>query len=406
LERKDNWKKNTILFLTSQTISMTGSMLVQYAITWYITLETQSGLMMTISIICGFLPMFFISPFAGVWADRYSRKKLIILSDSLIAIATLILAILFIMGFEAIWLLFVASAIRSLGTGIQVPSVGAFLPQIVPQDKLTRVNGINSSIQAFVTLLSPMASGALMSFASIDIIFFIDVITAAIAIFILLVFLDVPLHAKAIAKEKGSYLEDIRKGIEYINNNSFIKAIFIFCAIYFVLISPLAFLTPLQVARSFGSDVWRLTAMEMAFSIGMMIGGILIAYWGGFKNRLHTMAMASGVISICTLALGMIRVFWIYSLLMGIIGLAMPFFNTPFTVVLQEKVHGNYLGRVFGVLNMISSSVMPLAMVLFGPLADIVKIEWLLIVTGLLMLVQSTFLISNKVLFQAGKQSE
>lgn len=93
------------LFLSSQTISLFGSMLVQYAITWYITLKTQSGAMMTISIICGFLPTFFFS-FAGVWADRYNRKLLIALSDSLIALSTLILAILFFMGFDSIWLLF------------------------------------------------------------------------------------------------------------------------------------------------------------------------------------------------------------------------------------------------------------------------------------------------------------
>lgn len=112
----NNWRKNITLFLSSQTISLFGSMLVQYAITWYITLNTQSGIMMTISIICGFLPTFFLSPFAGVWADRYNRKMLIIMSDCMIAVATLIMAILFFMGYDDLWLLFLASAIRALGS--------------------------------------------------------------------------------------------------------------------------------------------------------------------------------------------------------------------------------------------------------------------------------------------------
>ncbi|HEX2980121.1 MAG TPA: MFS transporter, partial [Anaerolineaceae bacterium] len=175
-----NWKKNTVLFLTSQTISLFGSFLVQYAITWHITLETQSGVMMTLSIISGFLPTFFLSPFAGVWADRYNRKLLIILSDSLIAVSTLVLAVLFLMGYDSIWLLFAASAVRAVGAGIQSPAVSAFLPGLVPEDQLTRVNGINSSIQALVTLVSPMASGALLAMATIEAIFFIDVVTAAI----------------------------------------------------------------------------------------------------------------------------------------------------------------------------------------------------------------------------------
>ncbi|NLG31992.1 MAG: MFS transporter, partial [Syntrophomonadaceae bacterium] len=171
-----NWKKNIILFLASQTLSLFGSSLVQYAIMWYITLTTQSGIMMTIYIVCGLLPTFFLSPIAGVWADRYNRKTLIVLSDSVIAVSTLILAVLFLLGYNAIWLLFVASAIRAFGAGVQTPTVGAFLPQMVPQEQLTRVNAINSSIQSMVMLVSPMLSAALLSMATIEIIFFLDVI--------------------------------------------------------------------------------------------------------------------------------------------------------------------------------------------------------------------------------------
>ena len=160
---KENWLKNIILFLSSQTISLFGSSLVQYAIMWHITLTTESGLMMTLYIICGFIPTFILSPVAGVWADRYNRKMLIILSDGLIATATLVLAILFLMGFDAIWLLFVMAAIRAFGTGIQTPAVGAILPQIVPKDKLTKVNGANGSIQAVIMFVSPMVSAALLA---------------------------------------------------------------------------------------------------------------------------------------------------------------------------------------------------------------------------------------------------
>ena len=406
MDIKSNWKKKTILFLASQSISLFGSMLVQYAITWHITLETQSGVMMSIAIICGFLPTFFLSPFAGVWADRYNRKVLIILSDSLIAIATLILAILFFMGFESIWLLFVVSAIRAVGSGIQAPAVGAILPQLVPGDKLTKVNATNSSIQSLIMLVSPMLSGALLTMASIEAIFFIDVITAAIAVTILLLFLHVPVHAKALMKQKINYFEDMREGIKYINNHGFLKTLFVFCAIYFVLVAPLAFLTPLQVSRSFGDDVWRLTATEVAFSVGMMVGGIIMAAWGGFKNKLHSMVLANLVIAVCTFALGIIPVFWIYLFFMSMVGLVMPVFNTPFTVLLQQKVEQDFLGRVFGVLNMISSSFMPLAMLVFGPVADFIKIEWLLIGTSLLMLVQSIAMVRSKVLLEAGKPIE
>lgn len=398
-----NWKKDTILFLGSQTISLLGTMLVQYAISWYITLKTQSGVMMTISIICGFLPTFFISPFAGVWADRYNRKTLIILSDSMIAISTLILAILFFIGYDSVWLLFVISAIRAIGSGIQTPAVGALLPQLVPEDKLIKVNATNSSIQSVVTLVSPMISGALLNIATIETIFFIDVITAAIAVLILLLFLHVQSHAKALNMQSISYFSDMRQGFSYIKNHEYLKTIFSFIAIYFVLIAPVAFLTPLHITRNFGEDVWRLTTISVVYSVGMMAGGVIVASWGGFKNKIHSMVFSILSIGACTFALGIIPVFWIYIIFMGLIGMAMPFFNTPFTVLLQEKVEGSFLGRVFGVLGMISSITMPLAMLVYGPVADFIKIEWLLIGTGLLMFVQSLFMLGNKVLIEIGK---
>lgn len=399
----NNWQKNTVLFLLSQTVSLFGTSLVQYAIMWYVVLRTQSGVMMTVMIICGFLPSFFLAPFAGVWADRYNRKALIIVSDAMIALTTLILAILFHFGYDALWMLFVMSGVRALGTGVQSPAIGAFLPQIVPEDQLTRVNAANSSIQSFVMLISPMVSGALLTMATLEIIFFIDVITAAAAVMILSLFLHVPVHAKALRRQATGYFGDMREGFLYIKKHKFIKAFFLFSTIFFILAAPAAFLTPLQVARSFGDDVWRLTAIEIIFSGGMMVGGILIASWGGFKNKVHTMVLSNLLIGVFTFALGVIPVFWIYLVFMALIGVVIPMFNTPAMVLIQQKVEEDFLGRVFGVMSMIASIMMPIGMLVFGPVSDFIRIEWLLIGTGVLLIVQSSFMLGSKVLIEAGQ---
>ncbi|QJX61117.1 MFS transporter [Niallia circulans] len=405
VNNKENWYRNIVLFLSSQTISLFGSSLVQYAIMWHITLTTESGLMMTLYILCGFLPTFLLSPVAGVWADRYNRKLLIMISDGLIAFATLILALLFLMGYDSIWLLFVMAAVRAFGTGVQTPSVGAILPQIVPKDKLTKVNGVNGSIQAVIMFVSPMVSAALLTMASIEAVFFIDVITAAIAIFTLLAFLKIPAHQKASLEQSTSYFSDFKEGLKYVHHHAFLKKFFIYFSIFFVLMAPAAFLTPLQVTRSFGDDVWRLTAIEIAFSIGMMVGGGVIATWGGFENKVKTMTLASIIMGVCTFALGMIPFFWIYLVFMALFGVAMPIFNTPTTVLLQEKIEEGFLGRVFGVMGMISTSMMPIGMLIFGPLADFIKVEWLLLGTGIFIMILSIFLGKDKALIEAGKPS-
>ncbi len=397
-----SWKRNIILFLASQTVSLFGSSLVQYAIMWYITLNTKSGVMMAISIICGFLPTFFVSPFAGVWADRFSRKLLIIASDSFIAVSTLILAVLFFLGYDALWLLFVVSAIRSVGTGIQSPAVSAVLPQVVPEDKLTKVNAVNTSIQSFVTLVSPMASGALLSIAPIEMIFMIDVITAAIAVVIMTFFVRIPLHAKALVQHVTGYFEDLHLGLRYIRQHGFIKEFFLFLAVYFFLASPVAFLTPLQVTRTYGEDVWRLTAIEIVFSAGTMAGGLIMAYWKGFRSRVYTMFMASSILGLSTFALGLKSGFVVYLAFMAVAGVAMPFFNTPAIVMLQEKVEMDYMGRVFGVLGMITSIMMPFGMLIFGPMADAIRIEFMLICTGILMLAEGFLLIRSKAILKEG----
>ena len=357
----------------------------------------------TISILCGFLPNLVLSPFAGVWADRYNRKKLIIFSDSFIAVSTLIVAVVFLLGYEAFWMFYAVMVLRAIGSAAQSPAIGAILPQMVPEDKLTRVNAVNGSLQSFINLISPMVSGALLTFAEIEIIFFIDVATAAIAVFILLFFLNIPAHAKASVKQTVGYFSDMKAGYQYVKGHDYLKRFFIYAAFFMFFAAPAAFLTPLQVTRSFGDDVWRLTAIEIVFSGGMMLGGLLMASWAGFKNKYHTMVLSNIIIGAATFALGIVLNFWVYLFFMAVIGLALPMFNTPSMVILQQKVEGDFLGRVFGVMSMLSSAMMPLGMLIFGPLADFLPIENLLIWTGILITILSFIMWKDKILLEAGK---
>jgi MFS transporter, DHA3 family, macrolide efflux protein len=400
------WKRNATIFLATQALSLLGSSLVQYALMWNVTLSTKSGVMMTLYIICGFVPTFLLSPFAGVFADRFDRRKIIMLSDGLIALVTLALALALSLagGRHTLWLMFLAAAIRSLGSALQGPAVGAFLPQLVPEDKLTRVSGINGSMQSVIMLVSPMLSGALLSLAPLQTVFFIDVVTAAIAIGSLALFLPVPPHEKALRKQEVSYFEDMRLGFRYIRGHRSLLSFFAYLSLFLFFVTPAAFLTPLQVTRSFGADVWRLTAIEIAFSAGMMAGGGLIAAWGGFKNRVRTMLLSNLVMALCTIALGFVPIFWLYLVFMGLFGVAMPFFNTPSAVMLQEQVETSYLGRVFSVMTMLSTSLMPMGMLVFGPLAELVPIERLLLGSGAVLLVMAIGLPFNRRLIEAGRK--
>jgi len=251
-----------------------------------------------------------------------------------------------------------------------------------------------------------MAAGTLMTFAPVQTIFFIDVGTAALAVSILLFLLKTEPMEKSAERRAAGYFHDLKEGIAYQRSHPYLRRFFLFSTLFFVLIAPAAMLTPLQVVRSFGEEVWRLTAIEIAFSAGMMGGGALAGIWKGFKNRVHTMALATGLFGLTTLGLGLVPWFWIYLALMAGCGLSVPLYNTPAVVILQERVEPEQLGRVFGVMTMISSAAMPLAMLFFGPIADILRIEVLLIATGVLIGLLSFFLLGSKTLVEAGRRGE
>jgi DHA3 family macrolide efflux protein-like MFS transporter len=256
--------------------------------------------------------------------------------------------------------------------------------------------------------VAPMISAALMSFASLESLFFLDVITAGIGIAILFFFVKVPKFetAETVNDEhrKGvDYFRDLKEGLQYIRKHGYILRLVILAAAFSFLSSPASFLTPLQVARKFGEEIWRLSFMEIVFSVGMMLGGVLIGIWGGFKNKIYTMAFACFLFGIEAFVLGIVPNFWIYAAISGAAGLTVPFYNTPSMVLLQTKVEPAFMGRVMSVFTMMGSIMLPVGMMLFGPLADIMSIDYLMIGTGILLFLLGIPFLTSKQLREAGK---
>jgi DHA3 family macrolide efflux protein-like MFS transporter len=370
--------------------------------------------MMTLFTVAGFLPMFFISPFAGVWADRFNRKYIINIADGAVAFVSLLAAVFIMAGVDSIGVLLFCAVMRSFGQGVQMPAVGAFIPDIVPQEQLTKINGFQSSIQSFITLTTPAISGAMMAFAPLETLFFLDVITALIGISIVLFFVKPSMAAQVPEKEipvtetpehKGAaYFHDLKEGIKYIKKHGYVLRMIILTAVFLFFFAPAAFLTPLQVTRNFGNDVWRLSAIEITFSIGVMTGGILIGVWDGFKNRIYTMSLSCALCGLLAAGLGLAPNFLLYLVIMALLGLAFPLWNAPSMVLLQTIVEPAFMGRVLSVFTMVSSTMMPLGMVVFGPVADIVSINTLLVGTGIVVALLCIPMMTSKTLLEAGRR--
>jgi len=400
-----NWKRNITFFIAGQMISFVGSLLVQYAIFWYINLETESGTILTIAIIASFIPLLIFSPIAGVLADKMNRKLLIVIADSTIALVTLITALLFSLGNIEIWMLIVVTAVRGIGQAIHGPAIGAAIPLMVPQDKLMRVQGIQTGIQSAFNVLGPIVAAILISWFSIGFLFYIDTVTAVIGVLTLLLFVTIPKHVNEGRPKTTNGVQDFVAGLKYVKTHQFLIPFFIYLFFVLILVSPVAFLSPLQVVRSFegfGDEVFRLTMVEVSFSLGMTMGALIVAWWGGFKNRIITAGIAISIMGFGVLMLGIVTNFYVYFAFMLMQGIVLPFYNTPMTVILQEQVDPAYMGRVTSISTMINSVAMPIGIALFGPLADIIDIEWLMIASGGLMLVFGLLYFINQPMMKAG----
>lgn len=380
---RPHWKRDVVVFLTGQTVSLFGSMLVQYAVMWHLTLTTKSGVVLALAALFGFLPQAIVSIFGGVWADRLNRKMLIIVADLTIAASTLTLALLMISGVDALWLIFATLAIRSTGAGIQSPAVSALIPQITPTEHLMRVNGVLGSVQSAMALLAPAVAGILYANFSIVSIFFVDVVTAVVGVS-LLATIAVPTIVRT---EKTGYFEDLVEGVRYIAHHAFVRWLLVLFGVVFLLVVAPSYLTPLMVARTFGDEVWKLTVLELAFSVGMVLGGVIIAVWGGTKNRVIMIVASSALFGVLAIAMGLSTNLYVFFGFMAILGLAVPFFSTPSMTLLQETVEPERQGRVFGFVGIVMAVAMPLGMVVFGPLADAISVELILIGTGVIMFV-------------------
>lgn len=385
--KQENWKGRTLLFLISQSITLFGSTMVQMAIVWYVTLNTSSGIWVAAFSVCSYLPEFLISFLGGVWADRYHRKKLIIGADFMIALVTLamILLIPYISGRKFfLWALLMMSVLRSMGAGIQTPAVNAVIPQFVPGEQLLRFNGINAAIQSGVRFAAPAAAGVLLTVNTLRGVLLVDILTAILGIGMLSV-VRIPFQKEA--NIKTSVAADLRAGISYAFFDKLIGRILMVYGLFVFLCVPSGFLAGLLVRRVYGDSYGYLTLVELIGFAGMAAGGILISIWGSFINRKTMLQRGLIVFGVMSFFMGVTTNFICYLVLMAVYGIALTVVQTTITTFLQDETGDSMQGRVFGLLSSVYSGFMPAGMAIFGPLADMIPLQWIMMSSGIMLII-------------------
>ena len=377
----ERWRANVTIFLGGQTVSLFGSMIVQYAVMWYVTLETKSGWALALYALAAFAPQGIVSIFGGTLADRVNRRILAMTSDGIIALTTLALALIMMSGITELWIILLAVGVRSVGAGVQQPAVQAMIPQITPPDQLMRINGLFGTVQSVMTLIAPAAAGLVFGLVGIVPTFFIDVVTAVIGIG-LMAFVRVP-SLQRMTQAATGYFADLADGLRYVARHGVVRWLLLVFTIIFLLTVAPSFLTPLMVARSFGDEPWMLAGLEIAFGIGMTLGGVAVSTVLAKRSRLGLILFSTFGFAVLNVALGFSPNLWVFYGFMFLFGLVVPAFSAPFMTLIQETSDPEKLGRVFSYVGIVMALATPMGMVAFGPLADVVSVQLLLVLGGM-----------------------
>jgi len=391
LKTENNWKKQFFPFWSSQMLSLLGSALVQFSLVWWLTKETGSATVLAMATMFALIPEIVIQPFAGAITDRIDRKKVIIISDASIALATLVLGIFFFFDKVEVWYIYAIMMIRGIGSAFHFPAEQASVSLMVPRDQLSRIAGLNQAAKGIINIVSAPLGALVMELVGVEGSLLIDVVTAALAIGIVS-FVIIPRQPELEKKDGswfGTVMTDMKDGLRYLIGWKGIMVITVMALIFKIALSPAFSLIPLLVSSYFGGDAAQYSMVEVAVGIGIIVGGSILGVWGGFKRKTYTMFLGGLGIGLGMIALGSIPQDGFYYSLptLFVIGFMVPMVDGSLMAIMQEKIDNEYQGRVFTMFGSILYLSTPVGLAIAGPVSDALGVQFWFVLAGILVLV-------------------
>jgi DHA3 family macrolide efflux protein-like MFS transporter len=363
---------NYLLFWSGQIASTLGSSIVQFAIIWWITLQTQSGIYLSLAAFVGLMPVILLSPFAGVLVDRWNRKALIAVADSAQAIATFALIVLFWLGLASVWGVLVLLAVRGICQAFHSPAVIAVTPSMVTVDKLSRINGLSFFFSGTVNLVGPVLAALLLSFWSINQILWVDIATFAVAI-VPLLSIKIPSVAQSNTVHP-SFKADFKQGFVHIKSHHGFLPLILLSMLLNLLITPLTTLLPYFIKFDHFGSVSDLALIEATFEGGILAGGLIMSMIVGFKRKALVMAVSFYAIFFGYLlfALAPTGFFLFMAVTSLMAAVCVPIVNVIVATIIQTVIPLDMQGRVNSVNLSLATAAAPIGMIASGVLVTFV----------------------------------
>ncbi len=377
-----DWKKVFAVIWTGQLASTLSSMIIGYAVMFWLSIETKSAEVLAYATIAALLPQMILGLFTGVYVDRWNRKATMITADLFIAICTLAIAFLFYIQEVRLYYFYILLALRSAGAAFHVPAMQASIPLLAPEDKLMRIAGVNNMIQSVGVIATPALAALLISLFEMTWVLLIDVAGAAIAC-ISLVFVHIPNPEKKNPVEPH-IIRELHEGMKEIYSRPGLLWLFILAVVATFFIMPVAALFPLMTLDHFSGNTYHMSIVEIAWGVGMLAGGFIMGH-RGLKNYKVVL------INLMYLLLGLTFVFsgilpasgFIYfAIITGFGGISMAIYSGAFTVVMQTMVEPAAQGRVFSLYGSVTLLPSMIGLLATGFIADFIGITNAFIISG------------------------
>lgn len=383
------WLRAVAIIWCGQAASVLATVAASFSCMWYLTETTGSPLWLALAGVATFLPAGLLSPFGGVAADRFRRKRVMVAADGLAGLFSLGLALVVMLGEVSVPVLMALLAARSAAQAFHGPALSAFVPQLVPERHLVRINTLDQMITSVSSMVGPALGIFLYATFGFQAVLLADAALAAVAC-ACLVIARTPAHVPSADATRG-VVSDLDEGVRLVRGDGGLRGLMAMTVTAMMIFAPLGTLYPLMTYGVFGGTGYDASVVEAVSGLGLMVGSVVVFAWGGGRRPVRLIVASATVMAAAVAACGLLQPgqFWLFALLTGVVGCAMGAYNAPVLPLMQMRVSPDSIGRVMGLFMTGTTLATPLGLLVAGPAAQALGVQpWFLVTAVLLAVTQ------------------
>lgn len=356
----------------SQTVSTLGTAMTNFALIVWVYGQKETASSITLLSVFSFLPSILFCFIAGTIADRWDKKRIMLVCDLIAAIGTVTVLVLYLTSTLQIWHLYIINFLLSFMNAFQSPASYVATSLLVPKEHYVRVSGLHALSGSIITILAPALGSAVLAVGGLEAVLMIDLATFSVAFLTLLFFIRIPVIESMAREVKESFTRSCMAGINFLRNHSALLRIILFFAFINLIAKMGGYgMLPALVLGRTGNDQVALGIVEAAVGIGTLVGSVFVTLMKPVRNRVRVIFFSCGI----SFLLGDVGQSLTHTLPLWIAAaftsnVPMAFLNANLTAVMRTNVPIEMQGRVFSARDTIQYSTIPIGLLLGGILAD------------------------------------